>query len=88
MLEKMKVNWDLSMGRRTSIFWSIIYAIIMIGSTGLIIHSCIIPYHCIFAFGMMIMVKKVCFLPIFVLAIIYSAYSLAGEVRYLKEEES
>ena len=87
-MNKIKVWLDNTMARRLSIKWVLIYSAIILGSIGGIIRFCSVPYTMVFTKYGILVYNGVIFIPVFVIGIIYSAYQLADEIRFLKGEES
>ena len=86
-MNRIKIWLDETMATRTSIKWILIYGFIIFGSIGLIIRSCIIPMRMLFTDSGIYLYDTRFFIPLFVAGMIYSAYELADEIRFLSGKE-
>ena len=86
-MNRIKIWLDETMAKRVSVKWILIYCIIMLGSIYVIFDACIHPMHLLMTSNDWYLYDARYFLPIFIAGIIYSAYQLADEIRFLKRKE-
>ena len=84
----IRIWLDNTMAQRLSIKWATIYGMLMVACAGLIIRSCIMPYHMIFTKMGIYFINFKLFVPVLGIGLLYSAWQFADEIRFLKGKES